>query len=102
LNKKIVTEINPFIGFTQAEDYHQKFRLQKHRNLLNEFRAKYPDTKDFIASTAVARINGYLGGYGTPEGLMKELDDLGLSTQGEKTLIDILSVSRPEFRSCPL
>jgi hypothetical protein len=51
-------------------------------------------------STAVARVNGYLGGYGTPEMLTNELKSLGLSEQGERALVEILSESRPAFRSC--
>ncbi len=100
--KKVHTEILPFTGFTAAEDYHQKYRLRNEQPLLNEFRAIYTDENDLMNSTAVARVNGYLGGYGTPEDLTKVLNDLGLSRKGKKTLVDILSSTRPAFKSCPI
>ena len=42
-----------------------------------------------IESTAVARLNGYVGGYGTPETLEKELNSLGLSEAGQMRLLEI-------------
>jgi hypothetical protein len=102
LTKKIHTEVLSFTGFTAAEDYHQKYRLRNEGPLFREFRAIYPDEKDLMNSTAAARVNGYLGGYGTPEDLTKELNDLGLSRKGKKTLVDILSSTRPAFKSCPI
>ena len=98
----IYTEVLPFTGFTLAEDYHQKYRLQQESDLLGEFDAIYPSMKDFVNSTAVARVNGFLGGYGSPELLKKEIDSYGLSASSKKRLIDLLSSTRPVFRSCPL
>lgn len=71
LGRKIFTEIAPFSGFYMAEDYHQKYYLQGERRLMGEFRAMYPDFRGFIDSTAAARVNGYLGGYGTVEALQE-------------------------------
>jgi peptide-methionine (S)-S-oxide reductase len=76
---KIVTEIIPFAEFYLAEDYHQKYYLQQVPALMREFSATYPAVQDFIDSTAVARVNGYIGGYGSPESLKGEIDSLGLS-----------------------
>ena len=98
----IYTEVLPFTGFTIAEDYHQKYRLQQESDLLGEFDAIYPSMKDFVNSTAVARVNGFLGGYGSPELLEKEIYSYGLSASSKKRLIDLLSSTRPVFRSCPL
>ncbi|MGE5254210.1 MAG: hypothetical protein ACM3N7_09620 [Planctomycetaceae bacterium] len=47
----------------------------------------FPSEKDFVDSTAAARVNGYLGGYGTQAGLKDELDRLGLSEEGRKRLL---------------
>ena len=44
---------------------------------------------DFIASTAVARLNGYVGGYGIQEALEENLDSLGLSEAGRIRLLEI-------------
>jgi peptide-methionine (S)-S-oxide reductase len=102
LKKKVYTEILPFTGFTLAEDYHQKYLLRQETDIFGSFERVYPLERDFVNSTAAARINGYLGGYGTVEELKKEIGDYGLSAAGQKRLLDILSSRRPAFKSCPL
>jgi peptide-methionine (S)-S-oxide reductase len=54
---------------------------------MREFSAIYPVPQDFIHSTAAARANGYVGGYGSPEALKREIDSLGLSPAGKKKLL---------------
>lgn len=88
--RKIRTEITPFTEFTLAEAYHQKYQLRQDRVLMREYSSIYPDTKDFVDSTAVARANGYLGGYGTIANLEAELDSLGLSPGGAQRPQDIV------------
>ena len=56
-----------------------------------EFSRMYSVDDDFVASTAAARVNGYLGGHGTLETLQAELDDLGLSPEGRQKLKDIVA-----------
>ena len=85
---KIVTEIIPFAEFYLAEDYHQKYYLQQVPAVKREFSAIYPVAQDFIHSTAAARVNGYVGGYGSPEALKGEIDSLGFSPAGNKKLWD--------------
>jgi peptide-methionine (S)-S-oxide reductase len=84
----IYTEIVP-ANFHPAEDYHQKFYLRGSPELAGEYRAIYPDETDFTNSTATARVNGYVAGFGTPETLQKELDDLGLSPAGKDELLKL-------------
>jgi len=60
------------------------------RELAREFTAIYPVLKDFISSTAVARCNGYAGGYGTLQNLQKEVNSLGLSPAGSKRLLEMV------------
>jgi peptide-methionine (S)-S-oxide reductase len=85
---KIVTEIIPFTEFYLAEAYHQKYYLQQVTELMGEFSSIYPAAQDFVNSTAVARVNGYVGGYGSPESLKGEIDSLGLSPAGKQKLLD--------------
>ncbi len=88
---QISTEIVPYIEFWRAEDYHQKYRLRGVKDLMEEFEAIYPDPTDLVDSTAVARVNGYVGGNGTLEQLEEEIDTLGLSPEGQKKLQEISS-----------
>jgi methionine-S-sulfoxide reductase len=96
----IRTEVLAFTGFYLAEDYHQKYRLQQDEELLREFERIYPLMSDFIGSTAVARVNGYLGGYGRPEDLKREVDGYGLSEKAKKRILG--NVSRAKGADCPL
>jgi peptide-methionine (S)-S-oxide reductase len=96
---RIVTEIRPAGEFFRAEGYHQKYRLRLERELLREFTAIYPLERDFVDSTAVARVNGYLDGYGTLADLQAELPGLGLSPKAGERLAAIVS-KRPGRTGC--
>ena len=86
LGKPVKTAILPLEKFYLAEDYHQKYELRSAADLIKEFKAIFSDEKDFLNSTAAARVNGYIAGRGTREQLAKELDLLGLSPEGKKRL----------------
>ncbi len=88
LGQEIYTEIRPYSGFYLAEDYHQKYQLHQMPELMAEYQVIYPRIDDLIASTAVARVNGYAAGYGSLETLQSHLDQLGLSPEGEQILLD--------------
>ena len=94
LKGKIKTEVLPATEFYPAEDYHQKYYLQQDRLLLKEFQAMVPLTRDFVNSTSAARVNGYLGGYGSGAALKEELDQLGLSDASRQKLLDAVSSRR--------
>ena len=88
-NRKIHTEIMPINKFYLAEDYHQKYELRRHGDLMKEFKAMYPRNIDFVNSTAAARINGYVGGHGKPEDFEAAIENLGLSAAGRERLLTI-------------
>jgi len=83
---ELATEILPGHTFRPAEQYHQKYRLQHQRELNSEYRAIYPAFVDYLDSTAVARVNGYVGGEGREDQLEAELPLLGLSEEGQRRL----------------
>jgi hypothetical protein len=90
IGQKIKTEVIPVRSFTMAEDYHQKYLLKRHRRFQNELSRLYPNHLDFVNSTAVSRLNGYVGGNGRKSQLLQEIESLGLSDQGKKELIEIV------------
>lgn len=99
--RKVKTKILPYTEFYLAEDYHQKHALQRYPDLMEEFSSMYPSVESFVSSTAVTRVNGYLGGHGKCDDLKNEAQELGLSQEG----IDVLSVivcGRKGVVSCPV
>lgn len=90
LGGEVKTEVVPVRSFTMAEDYHQKYILKGHQPLLREMLNLYPNSQDFVASTAVTRLNGYAGGNGNRDQLSREIDLLGLSANGKERLSDLV------------
>lgn len=88
LNMTLYTEIRSFTKFYLGEIYHQKFRLQREKELMEEFEAMYPEMSAFIDSTAAARVNGYIAGYGDPSVPQDELSGLGLTEKAREHLIE--------------
>lgn len=88
--RPVKTEVAPLRSFTMAEDYHQKYILKGRDVLANEISRIYPNHLDLVNSTAATRLNGYAGGNGSREQLTREIESLGLSIKGKKTLFDMI------------
>ena len=86
----VKTALVPLHTLTLAEAYHQKFTLKGHKGLKKEMMRIYPRHQDLVDSTAAARLNGYVGGYGSREQLAKEIESLGLSAEAEKVLAEMV------------
>ncbi len=72
---------NPLAMFDPADDSQQKHFLRQDETFYELYREIYPDIDEFINSTAVARVNGYLAGYGELDS-PSNLDGLGLTRSG--------------------
>lgn len=101
LRSAVFTEIVPYSGFTLAEDYHQKHSLQHYPGFMKELRRVYPSNREFVDSTAAARLNGYLGGEGSFDTLGQELDSLGLTSAMKETLQEMVQRRRGSA-ACPV
>lgn len=76
----ISTEILPAETFYLAEGYHQKYRLQRNKVLFGELSRYYPKIEDLTRSTAAARLNGFLAGYGEPPSSPEDLARFGIQS----------------------
>jgi len=83
----LATAIEPLGRFYRAEDYHQKYSLRRERAIADELLGRYASDRRFVDSTAAARINGYLGGYGGRAHLELLLPKLGLSSMAQSRLL---------------
>jgi hypothetical protein len=58
---------------------------------MRELKARYPQERQFVDSTTTARLNGYVGGFGTLEQLEGELETFGLSERAREYLRERVS-----------
>jgi peptide-methionine (S)-S-oxide reductase len=87
---KVQTEILPYSRFYVAEAYHQKYGLRNHNEFMREFRSIYPTDEALMNSTAAARMNGYLSGFGSSAALQGEIDKLGFSAETQRRLLELV------------
>lgn len=101
--RPILTAIEEAGTFYPAEDYHQKYYLSKVDRLFREVKRIYPDNEDLTASTAAARINGYLGCFGDPQDFQANIDLLGLSAEARDYLVEYVTTACKKYSglTCP-
>jgi len=84
--RKVSTVVEPAGQFYNAEDYHQKYMLQKHPELMEFLELKRgPELADNHVAT---RLNGYIAGYGTKEDFEAEKKTLNLSEDAVQYILD--------------
>jgi len=89
--RKIRTPIRDAGTFHVAEDYHQKYRLRGDALLSKAFETIYPDASALRDSTAAARVNGWLAGYGSADEYRAVRDQLGLPDAALKRLDELFT-----------
>jgi peptide-methionine (S)-S-oxide reductase len=94
LKGEIQTEIVSYSEFFIAEDYHQKYYLKRRPTTIDALSKLYPTHEDLVNSTLPARLNGFVGGYGTLEGIKKEIKDWELSPNDQQATIHVLNSIR--------
>jgi peptide-methionine (S)-S-oxide reductase len=80
------TEVLTAGTFYLAEDYHQKYALRQYKKMSSALTEIYPKSRDFIDSTAAARLNAFAHGYGSVELLEAEIDSYSLPPEAEQEL----------------
>jgi methionine-S-sulfoxide reductase len=88
--RRVRTAIEPLGTFYRAEGYHQKYRLRSRPDFLRDLTRFYPTARALTDSTAAARLNGYLGGYGSWTQLQREIDGLGLREENRRQLVALV------------
>ena len=87
---KVHTEIMPSSRFYVAEAYHQKYGLRANSGFMKEFRSIYPSDEALMNSTAAARVNGYLSGFGSSAAVLQEIGSFGLSPEAQARLLELV------------
>jgi len=79
-NMPITTKIMPADRFYDAEDYHQKYLLQRQAALCHMLGVD-PSGEELFSSHVLSRVNGYVGGYGNMAAFEEEWPQWGISEQ---------------------
>jgi hypothetical protein len=90
------TPMLPLAKFYRAEDYHQKYYLRRHKDLMSEFGAY--SARAFTDSTVAARLNAYVSGHLMVDALESEFERFGLSAAGRHRLWEHVTEARARRR----
>lgn len=87
LGAPVTTALRTGVPFHPAEDYHQKWRLRRQSAVWAELEARYSSEEELLRSTAAAKLNGYVGGYGTVAQLERDVPLCGLSPAASRSVL---------------
>ena len=90
LREKIETEIAAYTQFAPAEERHQKYYLKRYPKALAQLEEFFPHPDLLLDSTFAARLNGFVKGFGTREGLRQEIMNWPIDEESRKMLMDRL------------
>ena len=90
---KVFTQLKEIGKFYPAETYHQKYRLRQTNPFISIMKDIYPDSEDLRDSTAAARLNGFLGGHGSPDQVEQLAGKLGLTESAKDRLLKRFGLS---------
>jgi len=76
---EVTTQILPYTTLHVAEDYHQKYLLQKEEWIMEELGLE--PGQELIDSIQAARLNGYVAGFGDLVSFNAEVTSLSLNTE---------------------
>jgi len=96
--KKVATVIRRVGTFTLAEDYHQKYYLRTHDQLVEALDCETEG--EFVNSFAATRMNAYVAGRGEMQQLLAEVDEFGLNAEAKEYLLSSVANSRGKTRFC--
>jgi peptide-methionine (S)-S-oxide reductase len=85
-----------FISFVFS--YHQKYLLQRYPYILTILDIE--PGKPLVQSYVAARLNGYVGGYGSLKDFEAESKKLGLPPKAESYVINMLSKNKKAKVAC--
>lgn len=85
--RTIATEVKELDKFYLAEDYHQKFRLQQQVAFREHYLSQLT-MEEFINSPSVTKANGYITGHGERDNIIKNIAELGLTTELQERLLE--------------
>lgn len=82
--------------FYRAEDYHQKYRLRRHRKLAEALIERFGSDRAMVDSTVAARLNGCLS---SAEGLVADLFlDRTKELESVEQMLDVVETIRLEHQ----
>lgn len=90
----VYTELKSFEVLYLAEDEHQNRSLKLEPSIYNEIKQMYETEENILNSILAAKLNGYIYGYGSPEGALELLEKSGLSEPSRLRLLEVIE-NRP-------